>query len=186
MSPCTIGTIIPVTAYKIDEYIVDRRIRRNNLSVMSKGRKVRMNYIDEHRFFHEDEISMFDICKLSGKTLKIMVVENTEFALLIGENTLEKKAYLLRKIDKRKFKEVPLSMKYDNSNLECLRTKHNIPETSAKKPTKGVIPRFLWDETRLDQLRETISAKILNNEKLSFEWIEEYNYLIKYFFLKLV
>lgn len=138
-----------------------------------------MNYIAAHRFFHDDEIPDIDICKLSGKTLEIMVVENTEFTLLIGENKLTKTSYLLRKIYKGKCKEVPLIMRYDNSNLECLRAKDDVSEDMPKKPTKGVIPKFLWDETRLDQLRKVISTKISNNERLGVEWIEEYNDLIK-------
>lgn len=109
---------------------------------MNRRTKGTMEYIEEHRFFHEDEISRMDICKLSGKTLDIMILENKDFGLIIGTDKSFKESYLLRKIDKRK--------------CSCL-----------------------WDELRVAELKEVIITNILNKERLSVEWIEEYNDLIK-------
>ena len=53
-------------------------------------------------------------------------------------------------------------------------------ETSkeVKKPTLGVMPRYLHDEARYLELCRAISERFNAGQEIRFEWIEEYNELI--------
>lgn len=56
-------------------------------------------------------------------------------------------------------------------------------EKLIEKPTIGVIPRYIWDESRLMQLENAIQSKIdksdIINIELIIELIEEINELIE-------
>ena len=44
-----------------------------------------------------------------------------------------------------------------------------------KKPTLGVMPRWLWLENRKCDLLNAVCRAIDNNDTIRIEWINEYN-----------
>jgi hypothetical protein len=47
------------------------------------------------------------------------------------------------------------------------------------KPQFGVLPKWLWDEKRIEDLVAAIERKLSVSEQIPYEWIEEYNTLVK-------
>lgn len=46
------------------------------------------------------------------------------------------------------------------------------------KPPIGVIPRELWNERRIEDLKDAIDRHIRENQRIPVEWIREYNDLL--------
>lgn len=49
----------------------------------------------------------------------------------------------------------------------------------AIKPPLGIVPKFIWKEQRLMNLREAIDRYLDANLKVPVTWIEEYNELLE-------
>lgn len=49
----------------------------------------------------------------------------------------------------------------------------------AKRPPLGVMPRYIWEERRLEELRDAIYRYISDVIHVPPAWIEEYNELIE-------
>lgn len=47
------------------------------------------------------------------------------------------------------------------------------------KPPLGIMPRYIWDESRLTQLEQAIERRIGKVNTIPIEWIEERNELIE-------
>lgn len=47
------------------------------------------------------------------------------------------------------------------------------------KPQIGVMPRFIWEEQRLTDIKEAIERRTSTFENIPVEWINEYNELIE-------
>lgn len=47
-----------------------------------------------------------------------------------------------------------------------------------QKPPLGIMPRKLWEEKRLDDLRQAITLFAEHNRPVPVEWVEEYNELL--------
>lgn len=52
-------------------------------------------------------------------------------------------------------------------------------ENINKKPPIGIMSKKLWQEKRIEELKEAILRYIDSNTKVPIEWIEEYNDSIK-------
>lgn len=50
----------------------------------------------------------------------------------------------------------------------------------AKEPPLGIIPKFIHDERRAEDLAAAIERRISARLEIPIEWFEEYNYLIKH------
>ena len=48
-----------------------------------------------------------------------------------------------------------------------------------QKPTLGVMPKKLWDETRYTELCRAITERYNAGQEIRSEWIEEYNELLR-------
>jgi len=48
-----------------------------------------------------------------------------------------------------------------------------------QKPPLGIMPRYIWDESRLIQLEQAIERRIWKVNTIPIEWIEERNELIE-------
>lgn len=46
------------------------------------------------------------------------------------------------------------------------------------KPPLGVVPKFIWEEMRLNELGRAIREYMDFNLEVRLEWIEEYNELV--------
>jgi len=51
-----------------------------------------------------------------------------------------------------------------------------MPENT--KPPIGVVPKYIWDERRRKQLKESITRYLDADLKVDEEWVKEYNQLI--------
>lgn len=52
-------------------------------------------------------------------------------------------------------------------------------ESLIEKPPLGIMPRYIWDESRLTQLEQAIERRIVKVNTIPIEWIEERNELIE-------
>lgn len=50
--------------------------------------------------------------------------------------------------------------------------------SSYVKPPLGVMPKYIWDEKRIDELREAIQRYLKGFYSIPIEWVDEYNKLI--------
>lgn len=48
----------------------------------------------------------------------------------------------------------------------------------AKKPTLGVMPKYLWDELRRDDLAQAIYLAAKSGSRILTEWTQEYNEIV--------
>lgn len=46
-------------------------------------------------------------------------------------------------------------------------------------PPLGIIPKRIWKEQRLRELRDVIDRYLEANQRVPIEWIEEYNELLE-------
>lgn len=46
------------------------------------------------------------------------------------------------------------------------------------RPPQGIMPKYIWDERRRDEIKEAIVRFIEVNRTIPVKWIEEYNELI--------
>lgn len=46
-------------------------------------------------------------------------------------------------------------------------------------PPLGIIPKSIWKEQRLRELRDVIDRYLEANQRVPIEWIEEYNELLE-------
>lgn len=46
------------------------------------------------------------------------------------------------------------------------------------KPPIGIMPKYIWESQRLDELRQAIFRFLDDGRSISIEWINEYNELI--------
>ena len=46
-------------------------------------------------------------------------------------------------------------------------------------PPLGVMPRFIWDEKRLEDLKGAIGRYLAANKPIHIKWVEEYNELVE-------
>lgn len=53
------------------------------------------------------------------------------------------------------------------------------PSPKLEKPTLGVMPKSLWQEARYLELCRAISERYNAGQEIRFEWIEEYNELVR-------
>ncbi|MGE9751377.1 hypothetical protein ACQP3R_00265 [Bacillus inaquosorum] len=61
------------------------------------------------------------------------------------------------------------------THLHCTFT----PMIKCTKPPLGVIPKWLHDERRAEELKAAIDRRLSANWHIPPEWIEEYNLLIR-------
>ncbi len=47
------------------------------------------------------------------------------------------------------------------------------------KPPIGVMPRHLWNERRVNDITQAIHRRVVAEQKIPTEWVEEYNELVK-------
>lgn len=47
------------------------------------------------------------------------------------------------------------------------------------RPPLGVMPKYIWDEKRMNHLKEAIDRYILANQNVPAEWISEYHDLMR-------
>jgi biotin synthase-related radical SAM superfamily protein len=50
---------------------------------------------------------------------------------------------------------------------------------TAKRPQLGVMPRIIWNEQRITDIKEAIERKTKAFEEIPVEWINEYNELLE-------
>ncbi len=53
-----------------------------------------------------------------------------------------------------------------------------VTKVTSNKPRTGIMPRYIWDYKRLNNLLDAINRYIEANLEIPLEWIEEYNELI--------
>ena len=53
-------------------------------------------------------------------------------------------------------------------------------DKDVRKPPLGVVPEYIKDEERLEELQTAIIAYCEQNREICPEWIEEYNILIEF------
>ncbi|EMT54729.1 hypothetical protein I532_03955 [Brevibacillus borstelensis AK1] len=47
------------------------------------------------------------------------------------------------------------------------------------RPPLGVMPRFLWEERRLDDLVSAMDLRLLARQEIPADWLTEYNELVR-------
>lgn len=63
--------------------------------------------------------------------------------------------------------------------LECGEAKKKTQTTTYPEPPLGIIPKYIWEEDRLDDLVDAIRRRIDAKFPIKEEWIKEYNELIE-------
>lgn len=68
-----------------------------------------------------------------------------------------------------------LGCKNKNECIEYINTEFKPQE----KPPIGIMPKYIWDLQRINNLREAIDRYCEANIEVPIEWIEEYNSLVR-------
>lgn len=56
---------------------------------------------------------------------------------------------------------------------------HKCPALRNERPPIGIMPRYIWEEKRIDDIREAINRYSEKALPIPSQWIEEYNDLVK-------